>query len=219
VVITLNHPSWWDPLVCAVLAGLFPGRCHYAPIEAAALRRYRFFERLGFFGVEPGTVRGARSFLRTGQAILGRPESVLWITAQGRFADPRERPLCLRPGIGHLLACAGQGMILPLALEYPFWEESAPEALARFGAPLPVSPALARPPGEWAALVEQELAATQDVLAREACRRDPAAFTTVLGGRAGVGGLYDLWRRLLAQLRGEEFSPEHGGSAPRRQSC
>src|SRR4051794_7196665 len=51
LVIVLNHPSWWDPLVCIALTELFPDRTGYAPIEAAALGRYRFFERLGFFGV------------------------------------------------------------------------------------------------------------------------------------------------------------------------
>ena len=35
-------------------------------------------------------------------AILSRPESVLWITAQGEFVDVRERPTRLKEGIGHL---------------------------------------------------------------------------------------------------------------------
>ena len=47
---------------------------------------------LGVFGVEPKTMRGAREFLRTSRSILARPRTALWITAQGRFADARERP-------------------------------------------------------------------------------------------------------------------------------
>ena len=32
-VVFLNHPSWWDPLIAAVLAMTFyPERSHYAPI-------------------------------------------------------------------------------------------------------------------------------------------------------------------------------------------
>ena len=54
LIIVLNHPSWWDPLVGLVLAELFPDRAHYAPMDANALGRYRIFERLGMFGVEPG---------------------------------------------------------------------------------------------------------------------------------------------------------------------
>jgi hypothetical protein len=55
---------------CGCRAG--SGRAHYAPIEAAALARYRFFERLGFFGIELGTVRGGVVFMRTSLAILAK---------------------------------------------------------------------------------------------------------------------------------------------------
>jgi 1-acyl-sn-glycerol-3-phosphate acyltransferase len=212
VILVLNHPSWWDPLVCAALTGLFPGREHYAPIEASALARYRFFEWLGFFGVEPGTVHGALTFLRRGRAVLARPQSVLWVTAQGRFADPRERPPGLQSGVGHLAARLDRGVILPLALEYPFWTERTAEALARFGDPIPLG-GRRLTPAAWTALVEQAVQATQDLLARDACRREPAAFEVLLSGNAGVGGVYDLWRGLRARLRGERFRAEHGAHA------
>ena len=39
LVVVLNHPSWWDPLMGMVLSDLLPDRRHYAPIEAAALAR------------------------------------------------------------------------------------------------------------------------------------------------------------------------------------
>lgn len=207
VVVVLNHPSWWDPLVCMVLSELLPGRVHFAPMEAQALGRYRFFERLGFFGVRLGSVAGARDFLRTGRAVLQRPEAALWVAAQGRFTDPRERPPGLRPGVAHLV----QGLdvtILPLALEYPFWTERFPEVLARFGTPLRCLGSVA----QWHADIETGLAATQDALAAEAQARSPAAFQVVLAGRTGVGGVYDTWRRLRAWLHGVPFRPEHAAT-------
>jgi hypothetical protein len=42
--------------------------------------------------------------------------------------------------------------------------------------------------------------------------RDAAQFEVLVGGRAGVGGVYDLWRRLRARLRGEAFRSEHGAT-------
>lgn len=133
LIVYFNHPSW-DPLICLQLAAqLFPDRAHYGPIDAGALTRYRFFEKLGFFGVEPGTSRGARRFLEASLDILARPRTALWIAAEGRFTDPRERPVRLRSGISHLAARVREAVLLPLALEYPFWEERTPEALARFG--------------------------------------------------------------------------------------
>lgn len=209
LIVLLNHPSWWDPLVCLVLADLLPERAPYAPMDASQLERYRFFRKLGFFGVEPGTVRGAAAFLRTSVAILGTPGTALWITAQGRFADPRERPVALEPGVAHLARRLDSGWIVPLALEYPFWEERFPEALARFGSPIPLGGS-GRTARAWLELLASALEAAQDELARAACLRERAAFETVLEGRRGVGGFYDLFRSARAALRGERFRPGHG---------
>ena len=212
IVILLNHPSWWDPMVGLALTALFPLRQHYAPIDAAALKGYGFFQRLGFFGVEQGTARGAAAFLRTSLRVLSAPGRALWVTGQGHFVDPRDRPVSLRPGVAHLARRLERGTILPLALEYPFWEERHPEALAFFGEPVD----LARGPDgpetteEWNRLLEGSLEATQDRLALEARARSPDAFEVVVAGRVGIGGVYDLWRRLKARLRGKRFSGAHG---------
>ncbi len=200
----------WDPLVCLVLSELFPDRAHFAPIDAAALGKYRFFEKLGFYGVEQGTRQGALAFLNTSEALLAQPQSALWITAQGRFADPRQRPPRLRQGIGHLVRRLDGGVILPLALEYPFWEERYPEALACFGAPIAIGAGSRHNVEDWMGTIEAALTETQDTLARLAQARDGSAFATVIGGRAGVGGVYDLWRRLKAFLCGKRFVAEHG---------
>lgn len=210
LVVVLNHPSWWDPLVCLLLAELMPQRQAYGPMDAAALRKYRFFERLGFFGVEAGTRQGGQAFLRTAIAILGQAGSALWITGQGQFTDPRERPTRLRPGVGHLVRRLENATVLPLALEYPFWQERFPEALARFGEPLYVARGRDRTADEWMTAIEASLQATQDALADEAKLRDPTRFDTLIGGKAGVGGIYDLWRRFKARLRGERFQRAHG---------
>ena len=213
VVLFANHASWWDALAgLAVKAEFFPARSAYAPIDAEALKKYRMFQRLGFFGVEPGTARGARQFLRTAENVLSRPDSLLVITPQGRFADARERPVRFEPGLGHLATRVEHAIFLPMATEYIFWEERLPEILVRFGAPVEVS---ARHAGGfdakyWTALFEQSLEATQDALAAEARRRDPEAFEIILRGGAGQGGIYDWWRAARAKLRGEDFRKEHG---------
>src|SRR3712207_2550788 len=58
LVVYANHPPWWDPMLAIYLARrLWPQRRHYWPIDAAMLRKYRFFAKLGFFGVDQ-TPRG-----------------------------------------------------------------------------------------------------------------------------------------------------------------
>jgi 1-acyl-sn-glycerol-3-phosphate acyltransferase len=209
LLVVCNHPSWWDPLVGLLLADRL-GRALYAPMEAAALDRYRFFTRLGVFGVAPGPA-GARAFLRTGRAILETPGTALAVTAQGRFVDPRERPVRLMPGVGHLAHGVGRGTVLPVALEYPFWNERLPEALVRYGPPLTITPGVT--PGDWARRMAVSLEATQDALAAAAGTRDPKRFQAVLGGRVGVGGVYDRWRRVTAWATGRRFHPAHDWEA------
>ena len=210
LILYFNHPSWWDPLVCLRLAQqLWPERRHYGPIDANALGKYRFLEKLGFFGIEPGSARGARRFMDVSQDVLARPDAALWIAAEGRFSDCRERPVKLRSGIGHLAVRARHAVLVPLALEYSFWEERFPEALARFGEELPAMDAGLKA-SDWTAILEARLQDAQDALRAESLSRDLARFEVLLGGRAGVGGVYDVWRRLKARVRGERFRPQHG---------
>jgi 1-acyl-sn-glycerol-3-phosphate acyltransferase len=208
-IVYSNHPSWWDPAFFIVLTTtLLRGRKGYGPMEAAQVERYRFMRRIGVFGIEPGT-RGAAAFLRTSAAILADPDAVLWVTAEGAFADPRQRPVRLRPGTAHLLARREGVAAVPLALEYPFWTERLPEALCRFGEPLQGGDGGSV--ASWQARLEEGLTLTMDALAADTTRRDPARFELVLRGRGGVGGIYDLYRRARAATRGERFVPEHGG--------
>ncbi len=61
--------------------------------------------------------------------------------------------------------------------------------------------------------LERELTGTLDRLSGDVATRDPARFRALIEGRAGVGGLYDGWRRMLAALRGRRFDPSHEGHA------
>ena len=103
VIVCSNHPSWWDPALFIMLqTKLFPGRRGYGPMNAEALGRYGVLERMGIFGIEMDSPRGAARFLATSLRVLSDPANVLWITAEGHFTDSRRRPVVLRPGIAHL---------------------------------------------------------------------------------------------------------------------
>ncbi len=221
LIVYLNHPSWWDPLTCLQLANAkFSNRKHYAPIEAAMLAKYRVFAKLGFFGVEPGTLRGSATFLRISRAILAQPDTALWITAQGQFSDVRSRPLNLRPGLGHLLGHLDRASVLPLAVEYPFWNERLPEILMHIGEPIDWRQSNAAPAqmsngakkdssSEITRLLETRLASAQDSLAELSRARDASKFETILSGNVGVNAVYDSWRRLKARATGKDFNPAH----------
>jgi len=213
LVIYSNHASWWDALVCLVLKEqFFPGHTAFAPIDAAMLARYKFFQRLGFFGVEQHSRRGAIQFLRTAEAILQSPRNLLAITPQGRFVDVRERPIRFESGLGHLATRVQRALFVPFAAEYVFWEERLPEILVRFGEPVHVCSTHTADfdAKQWSNFFEQKLATAQDALAAEVLRREPGDFQILLRGGAGQGGVYDWWRAAKAKWRGEKFRKEHG---------
>ncbi|WP_375262687.1 lysophospholipid acyltransferase family protein [Palleronia sp.] len=208
VMVFTNHPSWWDPAVFMAVTGLlFPGRAGFGPIEAEMLKRYPFMARIGVFGVRQDGPRGAAHFLRTARHIVSEPDRILWITAQGRFADPRERPLALRPGAAHLLGRCPHVQAVPMAIEYPFWTERRPEALLAFGPPIDVAPS--ERPAALAGRLETALIDTADALATRAIARDPGVFDTLIDGSRGTGGVYGQWQRLRDRLAGRQHMPDH----------
>lgn len=215
LVVFLNHAAWWDPLVCLLLSREFlANRTSFAPIDAAMLDRYRFFQHLGFFAVEQGTATGARTFLRTTHALLASSQNAVWLTPQGRFMDVRERPLRLQDGLGALAVREPEAAFLPLAIEYAFWTEPRPEILVSFGEPIIPSADAKGDAAEWMRTFTDALESTQDTLAARSCRREPDDWLTLNRGKSTVNGIYDAWRRMRATWSGEKFTTEHHTEAP-----
>ena len=202
-----NHSSWWDPMLIVLLGEqLLPHRNHYAPIDAAALKQYPILRKLGIFPVEMSSPRGAAQFLRTAEAIL-RANGVLWLTPQGRFADPREFPLAFKPGLAALALRLPEVPLIPLAVEYTFWDERLPETLLHTGQPLHLDPN--QTTAEATHTLETALAAAMTSLQGAAMARDPAAFTPLLTGSRGTGGIYALIRRTKAFVTRRPLHVDH----------
>ena len=217
LILYSNHPSWWDPLIAtAVAAACLGGRRTYAPIEAAMLEKYKVFGRLGFFGIASDSRRGGAAFLRTGDAVLleptqqrDEPRNAIWITAEGFFTDPRHRPVVLRPGVAHLAARRPEAVVLPVAMEYPFWTERKPEALVAVGEPIDPRTLDFEGVEDLDARLAAALQGTMDTLAEPAIAKNPDAFETLIAGRSGIGGVYDWVRLLGAWARGRRVDSRH----------
>jgi 1-acyl-sn-glycerol-3-phosphate acyltransferase len=219
-VVYLNHASWWDPLIAFWLARRFlSAHRHFGPIDDAQIARYGLFKWIGLFGVEKGTAAGARRFLRIAQGLLSTPETVLWLTPQGRFADVRERPVRFAPGLSHLAARLPDAHFVPLALEYGFGQERLPEIHARFGVPVPGSvlakwaggaeesalPAAARAN----AALEAGLESLQDALRADVLGGSGTEWEVLLEGAGGTTFVYDFWRRAKGVLQGRRVQVNH----------
>ena len=207
LIVYANHSSWWDPMVCVLLADkLLPGRRHYAPMDAAALARYPILRRIGIFPVDTASARGAAQFLRTSQAVL-EGGGVLWVTPQGRFADVREQPLEFKPGLGALAFRVDSLTLLPLAIEYTFWDERLPETLLRFGAPVKIAAQLHS--DEATQQLEGALTSAMQELRCAAMMRDASAFDVLLHGRRGPGGFYGFGKRVRAMIMRRPLRLDH----------
>jgi len=133
-------------------------------------------------------------------------------TALGKYrTDIRVRPVRLRAGVAHVARRLPDAVVLPVAIEYTFWNERRPEALVRFGRPVscPEDDSVAG----WTAALESALQQTMTDLAEDGMARDPARFRTLVRGADGIGGIYDLYRRLRALVTGQPFDPSHEGAA------
>ena len=216
VICYMNHPGWWDPLVGYFLNSEFlDGRTAYAPIDIQALEQYPVFRKLGFYGVDLNSFEGAKQFLAITREVIKKSQVAIWITPTGRFVDVRARSE-FQPGLGHLAASAGGVMLLPVAVEYTFWEERTPEALVEFG-PVIRTTRSEQSKNDWQSELESQLASAQARLAKKAIARDASQFDVALGGQAGVGGWYDFARRTRSRLNGTDFDPRHGRT-PKRSS-
>jgi 1-acyl-sn-glycerol-3-phosphate acyltransferase len=221
VIVYANHSSWWDPMVSIYLAErLMDTRLHYAPMDAVALERYAVLKRVGIFGVEMNSARGAVTFLRTSQTILASG-GVVWITPQGRFVDSRARPLEFKPGLATLAsrvaASSGSCTLVPLAIEYPFWDERLPECLLHFGEPLKVD---SQQNSEKLQLeLVKSLETAMNTLGVVAIQRDARNFDTLSHGKLGMGGFYGGWQRLKASMTGRPYQAEHTSLPEDLASC
>ncbi len=220
LIVYANHPSWWDPLIAHFINNqLFAPRQFYAPIDAEALQRYAVFGRLGFFGVRLNDRRGAADFLHVTHEILRRPATALWITPEGRFTDVRDHDAPLQPGIAHLATAIARSarrggpparaFLLPVALEYPFWQERLPECLAHIGTPFDTSEHEDWTKSDWSGELHNRLRATQRELAEVTLVRRSEPFVNLLKGKSGTGPLEPL-RRAAAWWRGVPYRPAHG---------
>ncbi len=203
-------------MVAILLAAeLMPERSHFAPMDEEALSRYGILRKVGIFPIEMKTARGAAQFLRTGLSIVDAG-GVLWITPQGRFVDPHVRPLEFKPGLASLAAriasSCGACTVLPLAIEYTFWDERLPEVLLRFGEPVSVLRGATSEKIQERSL--DALDQTMDQLRELAANRDASAFTTLARGTVGVGGFYALGQRLKALLLRRPYRAEHTSPMP-----
>jgi hypothetical protein len=197
LILTLNHAAWWDPLIIIGIASLLlPSRRGIAPIDAAQLRRFAFFRKLGLFGIDPDELASLTALLDYAVPWLqSTKHSMLALTTQGRFTDVRE-PIVNRPGAAAVAARLGANgcTVLSIAIEYGFWQDQRPEVFIRAAK---IDTPKQSTTSAWHRAIQNGMQTNTDELARRVIARHEQAFETLLGnGTAKINPVYDLWLRL-----------------------
>lgn len=211
VIIVMNHPSWWDPILGMVIGDrFFPDRTPSGPVEAAQWRKFGFMKRLGLFGLDPEHHDAMPAMCAHVRRVFeSEPRTVLGITPQGNFTDVRDA-VRLRPGVAAIAAATPGVLLISLTIEYAFWNEQRPEAF--FRAQQVDSPE-ENTTTAWHRCITRAMQQNADELARLVRDRDPAGFEPMLD-RSGThtNPLYDLWLRLRG-LR-PEINPRRAVGRP-----
>lgn len=195
LVLVLNHSAWWDPLVGIGFAGRYlASRSGIAPMDAAQLKKFQMFRKLGLFGIDPDDPQSLSEMLEyTLSFFRTAPRPTLALTPQGRFVDPRE-PIRIRPGAAAVCAQAPAARCVSLAIEYAFWLDQRPSIFLRLAeAPAPASPSTAG----WHRSIQSTMQANQTALAALVMARDPAPFAPLIDrGGSSINPVYDAYLRL-----------------------
>ncbi|MBM3963529.1 MAG: hypothetical protein FJ308_00450 [Planctomycetes bacterium] len=96
---------------------------------------------------------------------------------------------------------------MPLAIEYPFWEEPRPMVLVRFGEPVTFDGGNNKK--HCSAKLEEAMRANQKDLAQCVIHRRIEAFEYLIPPRAARTSWYDTMRSWSAWFQGRPFDPRH----------
>ena len=209
VILVLNHPSWWDPLLAYQMTRLLDNRAHYGAMDAKGVDRYPIFRRLGMLSVDTEDVASVRKLIREVKKLLNEDYAAFWVTAQGEFVDPRKRPIQLREGATILANTMKHGRVVPVAIEYVFGVEKQPDVFVRIGVPIEAGSLRGLEREVRHQRITQALEVTMDELAEQVIQDERHHFVPLLRGRTGLGGFYDRWLRFRARLQGRTLDASH----------
>lgn len=207
-----NHSNWWDGFMGFLLTHLAMEARFHVMMEERHLARYRYFSRIGAFGVEREHARAAYESLMHALELLQGERATVWIFPQGVLRPNDVRPLAFYHGASRLalkaLESYGAVRLLPVAMRYEFLQEDRPEALIRIGEPTVLdAPEAVR---ALSARMESDLTRLLDGLRGQVAAEDLAEYLPLLEGGMSINKRLDALKVWLGLLPREAFDPRNG---------
>ncbi len=129
-----NHSTWWDGFFVYFLNEEILKRETYLMMLDSQLAKYKFFARIGAFGITPGEKKNVQESLNYTVDLLQKKNVMIIIFPQGILLPWGKRPLNFKKGIEAIIEWYKKPItILPLAIRAEYSGEQRAEVFFKFG--------------------------------------------------------------------------------------
>ncbi|UCE07275.1 MAG: lysophospholipid acyltransferase family protein [bacterium] len=129
-----NHSTWWDGFFVYLLNEEILKRETYLMMLDRQLAKYKFFSRIGAFGIAPGDRKNVRESLNYTVELLQKKNVMITMFPQGVLLPWGKRPLNFKKGIESIIQRYHKPInILPLAIRAEYRGEQRADVFFQFG--------------------------------------------------------------------------------------
>lgn len=134
VLLLPNHSTWWDGFFVYLLNEKILKRDLYLMMLDEQLKKYKFFARIGAFGITPGDKTKVRESLKYTVELLNKKNALVCIFPQGELLPWATRPLNFRRGVESIIRLFGKQVnLLPVAIHAEYGNEQRADVFFQFG--------------------------------------------------------------------------------------
>ncbi len=134
VILIPNHSTWWDGFFVYLLNEKILKRDLYLMMLDSQLAKYKFFARVGAFGITPGDKKKVIESLNYTSKLMRKKNSLICIFPQGELLPWGKRPLNFKSGIESIVRLFEKDIdIVPLAIRAEFGSGQKAEVFFEFG--------------------------------------------------------------------------------------
>ena len=134
IILTPNHISWWDGFFADYIVKSFSGRKLYIMMLEEQLKRFRFFQKLGAYSINPSSISSILSAAKYTREILKDKNNLVVIYPQGTIEPYEKRPLSIKKGLKLFIENVQEEVaVIPAAFRIQYFNEKKPSVIARFG--------------------------------------------------------------------------------------
>lgn len=129
-----NHSTWWDGFFVYLLNDQILKRETYLMMLDRQLARYKFFARIGAFGITPGERKNVIESLHYTVELLQKKNVMITLFPQGILLPWGKRPLNFKKGLEAIIKLYHRPInILPLTIRAEYGAEQRAEVFFQFG--------------------------------------------------------------------------------------